>query len=524
MLNEFSILNNKKFNYLELENGLLSIENLILTELSNFKDGIESGLFLGLMISKYDLLDIRKLKLHLKNLCMGEISLITIESKTDDVDMSNLKFTTEILNLSDLGNFVINLKNSYNLNFPLSLIRSRFYDLNKNDNLIYKNISLDRKFLFDFLNNDDDLTNICFSKELGYSYVNENYSLSDLLKTGKCNFSYLKSYSINYSLNEYYLYDNFLNPILYKNSSDLLNDVESCISMNYLFLSESGEVILKSLEKLLSNLKFIYNELTETEKLNLLGILIKDYKVLENSCNKDMELYRLIYNFGDKKIDLLSNDEFLKYNLTNFDSVYNFSLSDFEYYIVYENCLKRLDINNLKCILNDTNILGVLSLPISNKNSKNLNVFYLVNEDGEIKAVNSSEFRLRNKQVRLKNCSKRIVKVLEFNTPCLSDLNKGILLVTKNGYIKILNLLEYKIKNKSSQYVMGINLDEDDKVIFVSSLNLDDSILSLNIDNEINNFEVYKLLSSKINKGKKIKSCLDIDLSKVDIKINLIGE
>lgn len=528
MLNELSILNNnnKKFNYLELENGLLSIEHLILIELSNFKDGIESGFFLGLMISKYDLLDIRKLKFHLKNLCLGEINLINIESKINEVDINNLKFTTEILNLSDLGNFLIDLKNIYNIDFPLSLIRSRLYDLNKNDNFIYKNISLDRQFLFNFLNNDkDDLTDICFSKELGYSYLNETDSLNNLLKSGKCTFSYLKSYSINYSLNEYYLYDDFINPILYKDKTDLLKDVKSSISMNYLFLSESGEVILKSLEKVLSDFKSIYNSLTEFEKDKLLNILINDYKIIENKSIVNMEIYRLIYSFSDRKIYLLNSDEFLKYNLNSFDSVYNFSLSDYEYYVVYEDCLKRLDITNLNFILNDINILGILSLPLVNKNSKNLNIFYLVNEDGEIKAVNSSEFRLRNKQVVLKNCnSKRIIKVLEFNTSCLSDLNKGILLLTKNGYIKILNLLEYKIKNKSSQYVMGINLDEDDKVVFVSSLNLDDSILSLNIDNEIYTFEVYNLLSSKINKGKRIKNSLDIDLSKCNIKMNLIGE
>lgn len=485
----------------EKGNGLLKIEEYIIKELLK-ENEISIGNLIGNLMYNYEVTNVIKIKTALISLLEEKpFSILKLE---EIKSLEDITYTREIVSLTDIGKLYYIEDDLIKIDYPICLLRERNYKFK--DSEIY-NVSLDRKKLYDYLKGNILLEDLTFSREFNRSYIDEKTVIKSLVEEGKGTLKLQKGYKYIDSLSKLEIEDSVHN---IKLDLDDENKIES--EKTKLGIFKEAEVIylykVKSENELsleLRSLEYIlkyYKEKATDNYLNVYkDIILNDYVEKDYQIEEIRNLNYIVFDNLTKEIYL--REEPKKAEELNL-IVEHLDVDNKVYVIVDENSHEKLDMFNLETELNNLKnsgreIKGILGIYKKDYNDSEV---YFVSNKGEIKVMKEKDVIGRNKSVRGTNLSNEISLI---NIMYKRQNEDKLLLITEQGFIKILNLKEYKAKNKESKYVMGIHLSENDEVIYSCLINKDSSEIVLSINNEERIYNVDYLISSKVNKGKKLK-------------------
>lgn len=512
--------------------GLTEDEELVIRILLSFESNeVLYGTFLGEWFNRRG-----DLQLSYLEAVVSELSSTNglIEQKNIDGKL--------FIGLSKIGKlYYLNDSNVLTVDYPVYLLMDRTLCID--GEVIIQNLGIEPRFLYNYYANHSLQSDLLCTyldipdrerveKELielgesaySYSHYHAYYkSFAKLEVNGKKRFSK----SIH---NTTVFYDTELKDI---EQVLLKNHYKRHLKSSYLLIDTSGNLLKFALTKLLDTYSDLHNKKPSKSLEALLDIFKND-----SSPNRNNDILHNVYDTSSKylKFNVYTQEYSIVENpytnhLEGGEILYKIDSKMEWVFITNQNHLK-VKLHEFKSFIHllrneSIEIKGIFPIrkyPILNTTNGIERVYYFINRNGHLKVSTESELQTRNRQVQatLLNKKEKIINVLGND----EGPKKGkLLLVSRKGYIKLLNVWEFKPKHRASKFVIGMRLDDDDEIVYSNIYpdNLD--TLHITINGKLYNYNVYDLLSTKMNKGTRChivgKEVTDVSVSNSDSNVLL---
>jgi hypothetical protein len=537
----------------ELADGLTKVEREVIRILLTNNGEMIAGILLGELLTKFVYVDVEEIKTDVLKMINQRYNLIDreyLEGKPF--------FTREKISLTSLGNTFEDVGYYYLLSkLPIYFLQDRIVN---SENLKMMAVSLDKVTLLEYIKSNlegrkNSVSNIKLNipKRSKIQKYNSEW-LEDINIHGSYKFNVLGSYKYSKFLNELIVYDlplgKSLEDILCKVDKLKLDvkeinvekdeiqlkigfkrekskqDIDYILSdlgyiqeleQTYYVTDNLGDVVKASFDYLLSSwfdsitnksivLEFIESELKK-------DIIMTTESAADYISEYDGDLSKCVVLTLDDEIKLVSSVKDISnvkfsFNIFNEDIVL---VTDRSHVKVKADRIEKIS-EELKSSKGEVRILG--AFPMSEKSIHEDRIFYFINQKGFVKVTKEKDLYTRSCKVgsTLITTDEKLVKILA------NDEGKDdgyILFITKKGYVKVLHVSELKPKNRSSKYVLGLRMLEDDEVLNAYLINDEFEYLDIKVSG--NNKEVklsykdYEIVTTKLHRGKKIKGIESVE-------------